>query len=170
MRQTPLGCSSSATVLHTTTESSSAYDSIPFIRTRQGLKSFLRDLRRRVADWMSHRDMSSSTAASSSSLKTTNAYSQSTSSAHFQAGLTNTTDSGFQRRAGSSGSFGAGSSSRQTSTARKNQPLRKQHKAQRRARLADEDAMAESVRYTSPCSPFDSSFVSSIVNEFCRPP
>lgn len=98
-----------------------------------------------MAALISQRDMSSSTAASSSSLKATNAYIQSTSPAHFQAGPTNPSDSGLQRRTGGSGSFGTGSSSRQTATARNNQPARKQHKAQRRARLADEDAIAESV-------------------------
>lgn len=51
-----------------------------------------------------------------------------------------------QRRVGGSGSFGTGSTSRSiSSTARNNQSLRKQHKGQRRPRLADEDAAAESV-------------------------
>lgn len=50
------------------------------------------------------------------------------------------------RRGGGSGSFGAGATSRTTpSTARNNQSFRKQHKGQRRPRLADEDAAAESV-------------------------
>ncbi len=95
---------------------------------------------------MSQGDMSSSAAASSSSLKTVNSHPQSSSPAQFQAGPTNPSDSGFHRRAAGAGSFGAGSSSRHNPTARNNQPLRKQHKAQRRARLADEDAIAESVR------------------------
>lgn len=51
-----------------------------------------------------------------------------------------------QRRSGGSGSFGAGSTSRATPfAARNNQSFRKQHKGQRRPRLADEDAVAESV-------------------------
>ena len=51
-----------------------------------------------------------------------------------------------QRRVNGSGSFGTGSASRSiSSTARNNQSLRKQHKGQRRPRLADEDAAAESV-------------------------
>lgn len=51
-----------------------------------------------------------------------------------------------QRRGGGSGSFGAGASSRTTPfAARNNQSVRKQHKGQRRPRLADEDAAAESV-------------------------
>lgn len=47
------------------------------------------------------------------------------------------------KRNNSSGSFGSGSSTRPNSQARNNQPLRKQHKASRRAKLADEDAIAE---------------------------
>ncbi|KAL8952380.1 MAG: hypothetical protein Q9222_001716 [Ikaeria aurantiellina] len=49
------------------------------------------------------------------------------------------------RRSGGSSSGGAGSVSRVSpAAARNNQPLRKQHKGQRRPRLADEDAAAES--------------------------
>jgi hypothetical protein len=91
--------------------------------------------------------MSSGTVPSSSSLKAANAYTQTISPPHFQGGPTNTTEGGSQRRAGGAGSFGAASSSRHNPTARNSQPLRKQHKAQRRVRLADEDAIAESVRY-----------------------
>ena len=51
-----------------------------------------------------------------------------------------------QRRVGGSGSFGVGSTSRSiSSAARNNQSSRKQHKGQRRPRLTDEDAAAESV-------------------------
>ena len=47
---------------------------------------------------------------------------------------------------GGLGGFGAGSASRSpSSVARNNQFLRKQHKGQRRPRLTDEDAAAESV-------------------------
>ena len=57
-----------------------------------------------------------------------------------------TTEAHPQRRSGGSGSFGAGSTSRAAPfAARYNQTSRKQHKSQRRARLADEDAAAESV-------------------------
>ncbi|KAI4238947.1 MAG: hypothetical protein LQ349_000717 [Xanthoria aureola] len=49
-----------------------------------------------------------------------------------------------QRRNGGTGSFGAGSTTRASPAARNSQPLRKQHKGQRRPRLADEDAAAES--------------------------
>lgn len=90
--------------------------------------------------------MSSSIAASSPSLKSAHVTSQSTAPAYFQAGSARSADSGFRRRVGGSGSVGAGSSSRHNPTARNSQPLRKQHKAQRRARLADEDMLAESVR------------------------
>ena len=52
-----------------------------------------------------------------------------------------------QRRSGGSGSFGAGASTRTTTSAGRNgQGFRKQNKAQRRPRLTDEDAAAESVR------------------------
>ncbi|KAL8887214.1 MAG: hypothetical protein Q9215_005174 [Flavoplaca cf. flavocitrina] len=56
-------------------------------------------------------------------------------------------ESHSQRRSGGSGSFGAGSTTRASPAARNNQPLRKQHKGQRRPRLADEDAAAESVSH-----------------------
>ena len=56
------------------------------------------------------------------------------------------TESHLQRRSGGSGSFGAGSNTRLTSsTPRNSQFLRKQHKGQSRPRLTDEDAIAESV-------------------------
>lgn len=52
-----------------------------------------------------------------------------------------------QRRSGGTGSFGAGSTTRASPAARNSQPLRKQNKGQRRPRLADEDAAAESVSH-----------------------
>ncbi|ERF71461.1 hypothetical protein EPUS_06843 [Endocarpon pusillum Z07020] len=113
--------------------------------------------------------MSSSAAASSSSLKTVNSHPQSSSPAQFQAGPTNPSDGSFQRRAGSSGSFGAGSSSRHNPTARNNQPLRKQHKAQRRARLADEDAIAESAAMKSINSRKGQTSITHLMN-FSLPP
>ncbi|KAL8654463.1 MAG: hypothetical protein Q9210_001498 [Variospora velana] len=62
-----------------------------------------------------------------------------------QASPSFSTEAHTQRRSGGSGSFGAGASSRASSaTAKNNQSLRKQHKSQRRPRLADEDADAES--------------------------
>ncbi|KAL8791195.1 MAG: hypothetical protein Q9213_000152 [Squamulea squamosa] len=49
-----------------------------------------------------------------------------------------------QRRSGGTGSFGSASTTRSSPAARNSQFLRKQHKGQRRPRLADEDAAAES--------------------------
>ncbi|KAL8726640.1 MAG: hypothetical protein Q9166_006599 [cf. Caloplaca sp. 2 TL-2023] len=55
------------------------------------------------------------------------------------------TDNYSQRRSGGTGSFGAGSATRASPAAARNtQSFRKQHKGQRRPRLADEDAAAES--------------------------
>lgn len=48
-----------------------------------------------------------------------------------------------QKRSNNSGAFGSGSQARQIPQARNNQPLRKQNKAQRRAKLVDDDAIAE---------------------------
>ena len=59
-----------------------------------------------------------------------------------------TTDNNLQRRSGGTGSFGAGSTSRVSpAAARNSQSSKKQHKNQRRPRLADEDAAAESVSH-----------------------
>ncbi|KAJ5126146.1 hypothetical protein N7526_008323 [Penicillium atrosanguineum] len=54
------------------------------------------------------------------------------------------TDSGSQRRAGGTGSFGSGSSSRNTPTPRNIQGRKNQHKNQRKARLLDDDEYNES--------------------------
>ena len=77
--------------------------------------------------------------------KTSNPPSQTPSPSQSQSGSFAGFDNHPQRRSGGLGSFGAGSNSRNPSTPRNNQPLRKQHKGQRRPRLADEDALAESV-------------------------
>lgn len=78
--------------------------------------------------------------------KNTNPPSQTPSTSQSQSNTSFTTDSHPQRRSGGSGSFGAGSTSRATPfAARNNQSSRKQYKGQRRPRLADEDATAESV-------------------------
>lgn len=55
------------------------------------------------------------------------------------------TDSGSQRRAGGSGSFGAGSSSRNSPTARNTQGRKSQHQHQRKPRLLDDEEYNESV-------------------------
>lgn len=67
----------------------------------------------------------------------------------FQAAAAPSHEGHAQRRAGGSGSFGLGASTRTaTSAARNNQSYRKQHKGKKgqwRPQLADEDAAAESV-------------------------
>lgn len=55
-------------------------------------------------------------------------------------------DSGYQRRPGGSGSFGAGLTSRTAPSARKNQSRKSQHKRQRPPRLLDDDEYCETVR------------------------
>ena len=78
--------------------------------------------------------------------------SQTPSPSQSQSGFSLGIESHTQRRAGSSGNFGAGHTSRSASSAaRNNQSLRKQHKGQRRPRLADEDAAAESVCQIRTC-------------------
>lgn len=54
-------------------------------------------------------------------------------------------DINTQRRVGGSGSFGAGSSSRNLPTARNTQGRKNQHKHQRKPRLLDDDEYSESV-------------------------
>lgn len=80
--------------------------------------------------------------------KNTNAVSQTPSPSQSQSSSTTGAESYPQRRSGGSGSFGAGSASRTSlAAARNSQSSRKQHKGQRRPRLADEDAAAESVSF-----------------------
>ncbi|KAL8747551.1 MAG: hypothetical protein Q9190_000590 [Brigantiaea leucoxantha] len=89
--------------------------------------------------------MSSSQSLSVATSKSTNIPPQNSSSSQLQTNTSSGIDSHPQRRSGGSGSFGAGSLSRGASAAaRSSQSLRKQHKGQRRPRLADEDAAAES--------------------------
>lgn len=86
--------------------------------------------------------------SSSSTLitKNINAVSQTPSPSQSQSSSTIGPESYPQRRSGGSGSFGAGSASRTSpAAARNSQSSRKHHKGQRRPRLADEDAAAESV-------------------------
>ncbi|OAP64693.1 hypothetical protein AYL99_00665 [Fonsecaea erecta] len=52
-------------------------------------------------------------------------------------------DTSFSKRSNSSGSAGAAGATRQTPQARGNQPLKKQHKQQRKPRLVDEDVLHE---------------------------
>jgi hypothetical protein len=113
--------------------------------------------------------MSSNVPATILSSKTINTPSYSNLPSYSQAGPANTTDGASQRRTGSSGSFGAGSSTRSTPQARNNQPLHKQHKAQRRARLADEDAIAESAAMKSINSRKGQTSITHLMN-FSLPP
>jgi hypothetical protein len=88
----------------------------------------------------------SNSAPSLNSSKNANTAPQAPSSSQSQSGTLLGTENYPQRRSGS-GNVGAASASRaQAFTARNNQSLRKQHKGQRRFRLADDDdATAESV-------------------------
>ncbi|KIV87163.1 hypothetical protein PV11_02728 [Exophiala sideris] len=74
------------------------------------------------------------------------------------------------KRSLSSGSFGAGASTRQSSQARGNQPLRKQHKGQRKPRLlVDEDALGESAAMRSINSRKGQTSITHLMN-FSLPP
>jgi hypothetical protein len=90
--------------------------------------------------------MSSTSAVTPTGSKGLNTATQPSYLSHPQSGSNFTPDSVSHRRGGGSGSFGAGSTSKQSSAARNNQSQRKQHKPSKRSRFADEDAMAESVR------------------------
>lgn len=80
--------------------------------------------------------------------KNINAVSQTPSPSQSQSSSTTGAESYPQRRSGGSGSFGAGAASRTSpAAARNSQSSRKQHKGQRRPRLADEDTAAESVSF-----------------------
>lgn len=87
-------------------------------------------------------------ASNSTSSKLGNIASPASSPATPQAGSSVGVDSA-SRRSGGSGSFGAGSSTRNSGgQPRKHQASKNQHKHSRRYRLADEDAIAESVSLT----------------------
>ena len=85
--------------------------------------------------------MSSNSAPIPTSSKPVNISNQSASQAFHSAAV----DSGSHRRPGGSGSFGAGWSSRNTSSPRNNQSRKGQHKRQRRPRLLDDEEYSESV-------------------------
>ncbi|KAL9110928.1 MAG: hypothetical protein Q9227_004543 [Pyrenula ochraceoflavens] len=93
--------------------------------------------------------MSSTSGPLSSSSKSISATTSSISSAYGQQAPQGGFDTGSQRRPGGSGSFGAGSATRYSPSPRNHQPQKKQNKAQRRAKLADEDAIAESAAMKS---------------------
>ncbi|KAI9689024.1 MAG: hypothetical protein M1822_000761 [Bathelium mastoideum] len=91
------------------------------------------------------------------------------SPAHSQGSSVSFGDAHGQRRAGGSGSFGAGASSRQAAAPRNGQGARKQHKASKRSRLADEDAIAESVAMRSTTSRKGQTSITHLMN-FSLPP
>jgi hypothetical protein len=92
--------------------------------------------------------MSSNPPSAAASSKSATASGQ-LSPAQSQAGSVATSDSYGQRRSGGLGSFGAGAASRASPSPRNNQAARKQHKGSKRFRLADEDALAETVSANS---------------------
>ncbi|KAJ5293234.1 uncharacterized protein N7443_009187 [Penicillium atrosanguineum] len=79
------------------------------------------------------------------------------------------TDSGSQRRAGGTGSFGSGSSSRNTPTPRNIQGRKNQHKNQRKARLLDDDEYNESAVMRSTNSRKGQTSITHLMN-FSLPP
>lgn len=95
------------------------------------------------------RDMSSVAGQGLGSSKAANSSNLSSSPAPFQSAPASA-DSGSQRRPGGSGSFGAGSTSRQVSSAKNNQPRKNQHKRHRRPALVNEDESVSCILYY-PC-------------------
>jgi hypothetical protein len=96
--------------------------------------------------------MSSSSSPLSTTKSANNSQAQTPPAPQSQSGPATGTEShhSAQRRSGGSGSIGAGSASLGClSSPRNSQSFRKPHKNQRKPRLADEDAMAESVSYSS---------------------
>ncbi|KAL2424348.1 putative RING finger protein P8B7.23 [Exophiala dermatitidis] len=75
----------------------------------------------------------------------------------------------LSKRNNSSGSFGSATSTRQTAQARGNQPLRKQHKGQRKPRLLDDDAIAETAAMRSINSRKGQTSITHLMN-FSLPP
>ncbi|KAI9777005.1 MAG: hypothetical protein M1839_009149 [Geoglossum umbratile] len=97
---------------------------------------------------------------------------QAPSAPQTQSGSSTGTEShhSAQRRSGGSGSIGAGSASRSClSSPRNNQSSRKPHKNQRKPRLADEDAMAESAVMRSANSRRGQTSITHLMN-FSLPP
>ncbi|KAJ9641443.1 hypothetical protein H2199_005413 [Coniosporium tulheliwenetii] len=91
------------------------------------------------------------------------------SPAQSQVSSSSAGDSYGQRRSGASGSFGAGATSRASSTPRNNQASKKQHKQSKRYRLADEDAFAESAAMQSVNSRKGQTSITHLMN-FALPP
>ncbi|KNG87718.1 putative RING finger domain protein (Rnf10) [Aspergillus nomiae NRRL 13137] len=78
-------------------------------------------------------------------------------------------DIGSQRRAGGSGSFGAGLTSRNTNTPRNNQSRKSQHKRQRRPGLLDDEEYSESAIMRSTNSRKGQTSITHLMN-FSLPP
>ncbi|KAL9619364.1 MAG: hypothetical protein Q9160_006044 [Pyrenula sp. 1 TL-2023] len=113
--------------------------------------------------------MSSTSGSLSSTPKAVQSSVQSISPAFSQAPSTSGFESSSQRRAGGSGSFGAGLATRAGPVPRNNQTQKKQHRAQKRARLADEDAIAESAAMKSINSRKGQTSITHLMN-FSLPP
>ncbi|OOQ91360.1 RING finger domain protein [Penicillium brasilianum] len=79
------------------------------------------------------------------------------------------TDNSFQRRAGGSGSLGAGLSARNLGAARNNQARKSQHKRQRKPRLLDDDEYSESAVMRSTNSRKGQTSITHLMN-FSLPP
>ncbi|OQV07641.1 hypothetical protein CLAIMM_12045 [Cladophialophora immunda] len=78
-------------------------------------------------------------------------------------------DNSFSKRSNSSGSSGAAVATRQTPQARGNQPLKKQHKQQRKPRLVDEDVLHETQAMRSINSRKGQTSITHLMN-FSLPP
>ncbi|SLM33875.1 ring finger domain protein [Lasallia pustulata] len=114
--------------------------------------------------------MSSNSTSSSIASKGGNVSAQTPSPAQFQAPPSFSVDGHQQRRSGGSVTLGAGSAARASlSSARNNQSFRKQNKNQRRPRLADEDAAAESAAMNSTSSRKGQTSITHLMN-FTLPP
>ncbi|KAE8351666.1 hypothetical protein BDV28DRAFT_158550 [Aspergillus coremiiformis] len=111
--------------------------------------------------------MSSNSGQSTTSSKAVNVPNQSgLSTIHHSA---SSFDSGFQRRAGGSGSFGAGLTSRNTSTPRNSGSRKAQHKRQRRPGLLDDEEYNESAIMRSTNSRKGQTSITHLMN-FSLPP
>ncbi|KIX09052.1 uncharacterized protein Z518_00130 [Rhinocladiella mackenziei CBS 650.93] len=91
------------------------------------------------------------------------------SSSNFSPAPTSAGSDISSKRGNTAGSFGAGVSTRHTPQARGNQTLRKQHKAQRKPRLVDEDAVAETAAMRSINSRKGQTSITHLMN-FSLPP
>ncbi|OMP88684.1 putative RING finger protein [Diplodia seriata] len=86
-----------------------------------------------------------------------------------QSGSSSAGDSYSQRRAGGSGSFGAGAASRAYPSPRHNQASKRKHKPAKRPGLANEDAIAEAVAMRSTGSRKGQTSITHLMN-FSLPP